>query len=217
MKLKQEIHFIFLVLPKFFGRNPALRDMVDVPGMDKFEPGNRVSTQIFMGLKDMGSDIHAAIGVNLFRQMAGTKRWWFIPPSQTPYLLPSINVNGFSAHTHTLVGKQGEQPSPWFNKLERYTTLLQPGDLLINPPWFWHGIINDGAADELVIGVPTRYGGPATLRMAMRSNWYMSIVAFATILKQYGSPEAFLNQDDVLEDRIQKNREARMKGVNDHL
>lgn len=143
--------------------------------------------------------------------MAGTKKWWFIPPSQTVYLLPSINVNGFSAHTHTLVGKMGETPSPWFGKLERYTATLQPGDLLMNPPWFWHGILNEGADDELVIGVPTRYGGKDGIRAALRSNPILTVIALATIFKQYGSAEAFLNQDDVLEDRISKNREARMK------
>lgn len=205
---------------KIFGRNPELRAMVDTDPMNLIDLGPRVSTQLFMGLKDMGSDIHAAIGVNLFRQMAGTKRWWFIPPSQTAYLLPSINVNGFSAHTHTLVGKNGEKRSPWFNKLKRYTTTLQPGDMLMNPPWFWHGILNEGAADELVIGVPTRYGGRNGIRAALRSNWYLTVLALATIYKQYGSAEAFLNQDDVLEDRISKNREARMKeviNINDHM
>lgn len=52
---------------KIFGRNPALREMVDVDPLLDIEKdlGDRVSTQIFMGLKDMGSDIHAAIGVNL--------------------------------------------------------------------------------------------------------------------------------------------------------
>jgi hypothetical protein len=108
--------------------------------------------------------------------------------------------------------------SPWMNKLERYTVTLYPGDLLMNPPWFWHGILNDGPKDDLVIGVPTRYGGKMGIRAAMRSNWYMSVVALLTIFKQYGSAEAFLNQDDVLEDRIQKNREARMKISNaDHM
>jgi hypothetical protein len=79
------------------------------------------------------------------------------------------------------------------------------------------GILNDGAADELVIGVPTRYGGGYGVRAAMRSNWYMTTVAILTILKQYGSIQNFINQDDVLEDRIQKNREARMKIINDHM
>lgn len=50
---------------KIFGRNPDLRAMVDVDPLIALEPSQRVSTQIFMGLKDMGSDIHAAIGVNL--------------------------------------------------------------------------------------------------------------------------------------------------------
>ena len=143
--------------------------------------------------------------------MAGTKKWWFMPPSQTAYLLPSINVNGFSAHTATNVGKGGAERSPWFDRLERYTATLQPGDLLMNPPWFWHGILNEGAKDELVIGVPTRYGGRDTIAAAVRSNWFLTVVALTTIWVQYGSAEAFLNQDDVLEDRISKNREARMK------
>ena len=50
---------------KIFGRNPDLRAMVDVEQVEAIEPGNRVSTQIFMGLQGMGSDMHAAIGVNL--------------------------------------------------------------------------------------------------------------------------------------------------------
>ena len=118
-----------------------------------------------------------------------------------------------------MVGKQGGEISPWMSKLERYGVTLQPGDLLMNPPWFWHGILNNGKDDELVIGVPTRYGGKAGIRAAVKSNWYMTLVAVATIAWQYGSAEAFLNQDDVLEDRIQKNREARMKmpGAADHM
>jgi hypothetical protein len=51
----------------------------------------------------------------------------------------------------------------------------------------------------------------------MKSNWYMTVVAILTITKQYGSIKNFINQDDVLEDRIQKNREARMKITNDHM
>ncbi|CAE7553260.1 unnamed protein product, partial [Symbiodinium microadriaticum] len=92
--------------------------MVEDDRLKILEPGPRVSTQMFMGLPDMGSDIHCAIGINIFRQVVGSKKWWFLPPSQTPFLKPSINVNGFSAHTHTLVGKNGETESPWMKKLE---------------------------------------------------------------------------------------------------
>lgn len=199
---------------KIMTRNPDLAAMVEDERLHKIEPSERMSTQIFMGLKDMGSDIHSAMGINIFRQMVGRKKWWFIPPSQTPYLKPSINVNGFSAHTHTMVGKNGEQESPWMRKIERYTAVLEPGDVLINPPWFWHGIVNQGeSADSLVVGVPTRYGGSASTRAAFRSNPFMSVFAAAVIYIKYGGPENFKNQPDILEDKINANRKARMAPV----
>lgn len=164
-----------------------------------------------MGQKDMGSDIHCAIGVNIFRQMAGVKKWWFIPPSQTPYLKPSINVNGFSAHTNTMVGKDGEPESPWLSKVVRYTAVLHPGDVLINPPWFWHGILNLGDSyKDLVIGVPTRYGGIDT---AFKSNTMLSLSALSVLLAkkfQKGAQENFM---DDLEGNIERNRLARMPAL----
>jgi hypothetical protein len=178
-----------------FERHPELHDMVDNEEIKKVEPGFRTATQIFLGLPDMGSDIHCAIGINIFRQVVGQKKWWFIPPHQTPYLKPAINVNGFSAHTHTLVGKEGAQPSPWLSKLVRYTSVLNPGDVLINPPWYWHGILNLGsrANGDLVIGSPVRYGQGgknAGRSAALRSNLLFSLNAFATFYRNYGM-EAF--------------------------
>lgn len=48
-----------------FERNPALHDMIDSEAIQAIEPGHRIATQIFMGVPDMGSDIHSAIGVNM--------------------------------------------------------------------------------------------------------------------------------------------------------
>jgi len=110
-----------------FDKNPELRDMIESDFVhDNIEMNNdRVATQVFMGLPDMGSDLHNAIGCNVFRQIAGRKKWWFIPPSWTAYVFPSININGFSSHTKTLIGKGGDNPSPWLGKLLRYTAELE--------------------------------------------------------------------------------------------
>jgi len=194
---------------KIFDRHPQLAEMVEDGKLKTIEPGERVTTQIFMGLKDMGSDIHAAMGVNIFRQIVGVKKWWFIPPSQTAYLKPSLNVNGFSAHTHTLVGKDGEQESPWMSKLERYTSTLYPGDVLINPPWFWHGILNLGdQSSDLVIGVPTRYNSGSVILTAFRSNPILTALAVAVVFYN-NARNGFQSFGDV-EDKIQANRVARM-------
>ena len=112
-----------------------------------------------------------------------------------------------------MVGKNGEVESPWMKKIERYTAVLQPGDVLINPPWFWHGILNLGeTSDSLVVGVPTRYGGKASNIAAIKSNPFMTLFAAAVIQIKYGGPEKFRGQADVLEDKINANRKARMGG-----
>lgn len=120
--------------------------------------------------------------------ISGQKKWWFFPPSQTPYLKPSINVNGFSAHTRTYVGKKDMPLSPWLNKLERYTTIVNPGDVLVNPPWFWHAIINQGDYDshDLIIGCPSRYGQGKAFGAAFRSNFLFSLNSHITFIRKFG-------------------------------
>jgi hypothetical protein len=195
-----------------FDRNEELHDMIDNEHIRSIEPGRRTATQIFMGVPKMGSDIHCAIGINVFRQIVGQKKWWFIPPTQTSYLKPSINLNGFSAHTHTFVGKEGGVASPWMNKLERYTTVLSPGDVLINPPWFWHGIINLGEEpNDLVIGAPSRYGQGHSMKAALRGNAVFTINALVVLFRKYGMPALKPDFKMKLEGDIANNRRTREK------
>ncbi len=122
------------------------------------------------------------------------------------------------------VGKDGEQESAWLKKLERYTAVLYPGDVLINPPWFWHGILNvpnDGniskvenhpdLVTDLVIGVPTRYQGIQGFVAAVRSNPMLTLTAFGVMAynKATGLSKGSLEQ------KINDNRVARMKIENE--
>lgn len=50
---------------QIFEKHPNLHKMIDSEGIRSIEPANRTATQMFMGLPDMGSDIHAAIGINV--------------------------------------------------------------------------------------------------------------------------------------------------------
>jgi hypothetical protein len=68
--------------------------MVKSDFIDSLAPGPRVFTQIFMGFSGMGSDVHSAMGCNIFRQIAGRKKWWLIPQSQTAFVFSSLNQNG---------------------------------------------------------------------------------------------------------------------------
>jgi len=196
---------------KIFLRRPELLEMVESELITKMAPGKPVFTQIFMGFAGMGSDIHAAIGCNMFRMIAGRKEWTLIPPHQTPYLMSSLNQNGFSAHTLTTIGKGKEAVSPWLKKIERYTVTLEPGDMLLNTAWYWHGIRNLGDdPNELSIGVPTRYSIKYSLP-AIKSNWLLTLIALATIQKNYNGVATFTSNAANLQDGIEKARTSRAK------
>lgn len=202
---------------QIFERHPELHDMMDNEATRAIEPGFRTASQIFMGVPGTGSDIHTAIGVNVFRQIAGQKKWYFIPPHQTKYLKPSWNVNGFSAHTLTKIGKGGEEPSPWFNKLVRYSTVLSPGDVLLNPPWFWHGVENLGRPNstDLVIGSPVRYSRGDCRLAAFRSNFAYSLNSYYMLWHKYGWPAFMPGFKPNLQKDIAANRKTRDVEMND--
>lgn len=195
---------------RLFVRNPELQKMVANSDVDSIAPGDAVFTQLFMGYPGMGSDIHGAMGTNMFRQIAGRKKWWLIPPHQTYIVNPSLNPNGFSAHTLTKIGKGNEDPSPWLSKIQRFTVTLEPGDVLLNPAWFWHGIENlpfEDGSDSLVIGVPTRYKNKYALP-AFKNNWLFSLIGLTMISKNYGYSQ-FTSDPSNLQNGIEKARNAR--------
>jgi hypothetical protein len=160
-----------------------------------------------------GSLVYLLCLCHSFRQIAGQKKWWFIPPHQTAYLWPAINVNGFSAHTKTQIGKTGD-PSPWWNKLERYTSTLNPGDVLINPPWFWHGIQNLGEPDKLVIGSPVRFGGEVR-KPSYETNPLLTYHAFFHFFRKYGPAALKPGFKPNLQADIGGNRDVRAKQMSE--
>jgi hypothetical protein len=141
--------------------------------------------------------------------VSGRKKWWFVPPSQTPYLKPSLNAAGFSAFSHTLVGKEDKTVSPWMKKLERYETILNPGDVLINPPWFWHGTMNLGDTKDIVIGCPSRYGRGSVLTAAFKSNFILTTVGVSALVRKYGFNVLNPNSELSLQKAISQNRKIR--------
>jgi hypothetical protein len=184
-----------------FSRHPELEQMLhfhDKKIITELSPGRHIFTQLFMGYGGMGSDVHSALGCNLFHQIVGKKKWTVFPPSQGPYLLPSLNPNGLSVYTMTRLGsgKIGTEPSPWLSKLERYSAILEPGDLFFDAPWFWHGVENISPEEDLVIGVASRYMTPL-FSSSFKNNWLLTSLGIASIAKEFGlkkflsSPESF--------------------------
>ena len=199
---------------KIFLRHPELAEMINTPFLEEINPGKHVFSQLFLGFPGMGSDIHSAMGTNVFRMISGRKKWWLIPQSQSAYVFGSLNPNGFSAHSKTVIGKGKDTPSPWLSKIERYEITLEPGDVLLNTAWYWHGILNMAPADyennpdEMVLGVPTRYAVDYSLP-ALKSNPLLTLFGISAIRKQTGTLDSFTSNAKHLQDGIERARIAR--------
>lgn len=117
------------------------------------------SATLFIGGEKVFSSIHNALGGNFFLQVLGRKRWTLVDPALTPYLgpVPSrpfiyclSSFGGFRYHRH--------DPNYRLLRLPRRTVTLEPGDVLYNPPWWWHEVENEG----LSIGCAMRHLPPPT-------------------------------------------------------
>ena len=104
-------------------------------------------SNIFVCRGDNGSKYHCANEVNLFFQVYGRKEWFFVHPRYTSAMDPLFTMpkgNYFASGVNW-----GEQP----NNVPIGRTMLNPGDVLINPPWWWHWVKNE----TTTIGIATRW------------------------------------------------------------
>lgn len=107
--------------------------------------------------------LHNANDANLFTQVRGRKHWIFYPSAFTPAVDPRPTR---SEYRSTHLERRFFDPFapdyeryPMFACLDGYETVLEPGDVLWNPPYVWHAVRN---LDSPTIGVGYRWVTPAS-------------------------------------------------------
>jgi len=118
--------------------------------------------QLFLGREGTGTGFHCANGFNWFFMVEGEKRWTFVDPRWTPLMFPGLTRGALyqtSAVTdpNTVLARY----LPLWRVCPRYEAVLRPGDVLLNPPWWWHCIENLTPATT---AAATRWADAATLR-----------------------------------------------------
>ncbi len=136
--------------------------------------------QLFVGRRDTGTWWHCAPAFNFFVMLDGAKRWTFIDPAESPLLLPRTRGPGrstFYLSDHgaasavfqkyrSLLGEAEPADHDQSHSLgarafahtNRTATVLRAGDVLMNPPYWWHDVENLG---ESSIGMATRWLDPS--------------------------------------------------------
>ncbi len=125
----------------------------------------------FMG-NTVAGGWHAANGDNLFFNVVGQKTWLLTHPKYSawmPGVLHFAGMNGFPRWE--LDGgfcdrSNGLDPGikerwPLFYRIPKFRAVLNPGDVLYNPPWWWHSVHNTAGP---TIAFATRHQGKSWRR-----------------------------------------------------
>jgi len=115
------------------------------------------SFQAFIGGEGSRTELHNSHIANLFVQIHGVKEWVLYPHYQVPFLDPPSTLNGIYRNTPARAGGRQFSPFapdyegyPYYRYLDGYRVVLEPGDVLYNPPYMWHTVLN--RTDSIGIG-----------------------------------------------------------------
>ena len=132
--------------------------------------------------KISGTNMHCAGNGNFFCMIKGKKQWTFIDP-QYSYLLKG-RVAQTGIHAQTLCDMPDTKISEYpkiLKHLPRYETILEPGDLLWNAPWWWHRIKNINIdEDEYNIAIAIRNNKVSSINI--KNNLLYTISGYTYIL-----------------------------------
>ncbi len=116
--------------------------------------------QVFIGGKGTKTNIHCAAEHNLFTQVYGRKHWIIYPPEYDCALEPVVSRNPYF-HTAFDPMNPDFEKYPAMEYLDRYECTMEAGDVLFNPPSYWHHVSNLTGS----IGVGFRWFAPDSFKI----------------------------------------------------
>jgi len=102
--------------------------------------------QFFVGKEGTNTGLHNSQMCNLFAMVHGEKEWVLYPTVYTPYMDPQVSRSVYRLSRHNT----GRFLEPSLAKLDGYRVTLRPGDILWNPPFYWHSVRN--LSDTIGVG-----------------------------------------------------------------
>jgi hypothetical protein len=143
-----------------FNDFPELHEQVGIEKIEKYF-GDYASyhriAQLFIGGLSTGAVYHCANELNCFFQIYGHKKWTFVHPKYSIAMGTTLMNKGYfvgSFVKHRSPKGFIEANTPLYNRIPKLSIVLEPGDVLFNPPWWWHAIDNQTPS---TIAVATRW------------------------------------------------------------
>ncbi len=133
-------------IANIFNEHPDLEAMLELERfLPHIGPGRHMGTHLFIGGPGTGTMYHCANNMNVFMNIYGRKEWFFIHPKYSFWLYAELQKNGSAADSpvdHNTPASEQADKYPLFQQVPFYRAVLEPGDVMVNPPWWWHAINN---------------------------------------------------------------------------
>ncbi len=112
----------------------------------KIPVGYTISEQLFLQSKRSHTLWHTEPGYNFFVAVQGTKDWKVTAPMFSPGLYPVIKDNS-TYHVSKVDGRESNQVIAnrgfeLYKYMPKYAATVEPGDIFVIPPWWWHTVTN---------------------------------------------------------------------------
>ena len=141
---------------EIFDKHPELIKHLELNNISKIDDSINEETwlkaQLFLGGPGTGSSLHCAIGGNFFFNIHGKKKWILIDPKYSMFMKSTpAEKFGFVISGHDI--ENLEQFGILNEVIPKYEVILEPGDVLFVPPWYWHHVKN---VSNFTIGIAIR-------------------------------------------------------------
>lgn len=100
-----------------------------------------IMAKMYVGGPMTSTSFHCAPVMNLYLQAYGRKRWVLVAPRFAPFMYAALS-KGLNWQSRVDFRDPDYTEAPLYRYVDRYETVLEPGDVLWNPPWVWHGVQN---------------------------------------------------------------------------
>lgn len=141
-------------------QHKALRDELKLGWLESLQHKMRslMMYQLFMGAKGTHTDLHSEISTNLFIQLYGKKRWVLCSPKYTPVLDVPVTREPCFHSAFDGMKEESKRKSEFFPYIDYYEFELNPGDILLVPPYWWHQVKNE----EEAVGLAVKWHNPVS-------------------------------------------------------
>lgn len=141
-ELSKEKHN-YLRFSRIIDERPELRNDMDVPWMDRFKSrfARGGYLYLFMGEEGSKTDMHDAIIQTLFFQIKGKKKWTIYAPNERIFI-DAIPDRRPYFYTHANPKELNDPNFPLLKHAIRYEIILEEGDILWFPTFYWHHVEN---------------------------------------------------------------------------